>query len=78
MFDNVADCDYAIPSYWDNGNVYRRLIKIVAMDEQIDVIDAVVKVYHSIVSLKSMIITDAFIMNNPNYIFECYKQNKML
>ena len=26
-FDNVIDCKYAIPSHWDIGKVYKRLIK---------------------------------------------------
>ena len=26
-FDNVSDCSYALPSYWDIGKVYKRLIK---------------------------------------------------
>ena len=34
-FDNVADCGYAVPSHWDIGKVYRRLIKMVAAYEKI-------------------------------------------
>lgn len=49
MFDNVAECRYAIPSYWDIGKVYKRLIKRVAEEEE-----------------------------NPSYIFECFKEQKML
>lgn len=26
-FDNVKDCSYSIPSHWDIGKVYKRLIK---------------------------------------------------
>ena len=51
-FDNVADCKYAIPSHWDIGKVYKRLIKQVANEEQIGVIDALVKVYNSFLSPK--------------------------
>ena len=29
-FDNVGECRYAIPSHWDIGKVYKRLIKQVA------------------------------------------------
>ena len=39
-FDNVAVCRYAIPTHWDIGKVYKRLIKQVAISEHIDVIDA--------------------------------------
>ena len=34
-FDNVADCGYAVPSHWDIGKVYKRLIKMVAAYEKI-------------------------------------------
>ena len=29
-FDNVGECQYLIPTYWDIGKVYKRLIKQVA------------------------------------------------
>lgn len=32
-FDNVRECQYAIPSHWDIGKVYKRLIKQVAQEE---------------------------------------------
>ena len=32
-FDNVAGCGYAVPSHWDIGKVYKRLIKMVAAYE---------------------------------------------
>ena len=34
-FDNVNECNYAIPSHWDIGKVYKRLIKAVAEHEKI-------------------------------------------
>ena len=39
-FDNVSDCGYALPSYWDIGKVYKRLIKMVADHEKIEIVDA--------------------------------------
>lgn len=33
IFDNVADCRYAIPSHWDIAKVYKRLIKQVAQEK---------------------------------------------
>ena len=32
-FDNVGECKYAIPSYWDIGKVYKRLIKQVVQSD---------------------------------------------
>lgn len=28
-FDNIAACGYSVPSHWDIGKVYKRLIKMV-------------------------------------------------
>lgn len=38
-FDNVKACGYAIPSYWNTGKVYKRLIKGVADQENTGVIE---------------------------------------
>ena len=51
-FDNVGECKYAIPTYWDIGKVYKRLIKKVSENEGVPVIDALIKVYNSFISEK--------------------------
>ena len=77
-FDNVADCGYAIPSYWDIGKVYKRLIKMVAEDEKIEIVDALIEVYTSFISPKIDDYNSSVYYENPAYIFECYKEKKML
>lgn len=77
-FDNVGTCGYAIPSHWDIGKVYKRLIKMVAKDEQISVVDALIKVYNSFISEKIDDYNSSVYYENPFYIFECYKAKKML
>lgn len=77
-FDNVADCGYSVPSYWDIGKVYKRLIKMVAADEKIEIIDALIEVYNSFISPKIDDYNSSVYYENPNYIFECYKEKKML
>lgn len=77
-FDNVAECRYAIPTHWDIGKVYKRLIKQVAANEQIDVIDALMKVYRSFISPKIDDYNSSVYYENPSYIYECYRENKML
>lgn len=64
-FDNVAACGYAIPSHWDIGKVYKRLIKSVAECEKIEVTDALIKVYNSFISSKIVITTAVCIMKIP-------------
>lgn len=77
-FDNVADCGYSIPTYWDIGKVYKRLIKRVAEYEKIDIISALKKVYNSFISPKIDDYNSSVYYENPEYIFECYRENQML
>lgn len=51
-FDNVGNCGYAIPTHWDIGKVYKRLVKMAAEDENISIVDALFKVYNSFISPK--------------------------
>lgn len=78
MFDNVSECKYAIPSHWDIAKVYKRLIKQVAQEEQIDVVDALIKVYNSFLSEKIDDYNSSLYYENPSYLFECYLENKIL
>ena len=77
-FDNMADCGYSIPTYWDIGKVYKRLIKQVALEKKIDVVDAIIEVYHSFISDKIDDYNSSVYYENPSYIFECFIQNKIL
>lgn len=77
-FDNVGECKYAIPTYWDIGKVYKRLIKQVSESEEIPVIDALIKVYNSFISGKIDDYNSSVYYENPSYIFESYKENKIL
>ena len=77
-FDNVADCGYSVPSHWDIGKVYKRLIKMVAENEKIGVVDALIEVYNSFISSKIDDYNSSVYYENPNYIFECYKEKEML
>ena len=77
-FDNVVDCGYAVPSHWDIGKVYKRLIKMVAAYEKIGVVDALIEVYNSFISSKIDDYNSSVYYENPNYIFECYREKEML
>mgnify|MGYP006925988853 FL=1 len=77
-FDNVKMCGYAIPSHWDIGKVYKRLIKSVSEYEKIDVIDALMKIYNSFISEKIDDYNSSMYYENPSYLLECYLENKVL
>lgn len=77
-FDNVKACQYIIPSYWDIGKVYKRLIKMVSKKDNVNVIDALIKVYNSFISEKIDDYNSSLYYENPSYIFTCYEENKMI
>lgn len=77
-FDNIAVCGYTVPSHWDIGKVYKRLIKMVAKEEKIEIVDALIEVYNSFISFKIDDYNSSVYYENPNYIFECYKEQKMI
>lgn len=77
-FDNVAECKYSIPSHWDIGKVYKRLIKQVALEKNIDVVDALIEVYHSFISDKIDDYNSSVYYENPSYIFESFMADKIL
>ena len=49
-----------------------------ADDEKIEIVDALIKVYSSFISSKIDDYNSSVYYENPNYIFECYKENKIL
>ena len=77
-FDNVAKCQYSIPSHWDIGKVYKRLIKSVSEYEKIDVIDALMNVYKYFLSDKIDDYNSSMYYENPSYLLACYLENKVI
>lgn len=77
-FDNVGECKYSIPSHWDIGKVYKRLIKQVSLNDGIGTIDALIKVYNSFISAKIDDYNSSVYYENPSYLFESYKEGRML
>ena len=77
-FDNVKDCSYSIPSHWDIGKVYKRLIKEVAKKSGIETIDALIEVYNSFISPKIDDYNSSMYYENPSYLSECYFENKVI
>lgn len=77
-FDNVAACSYAIPSHWDIGKVYKRLILGVAKEKNIPVLDALAEVYNSFLCRVIDDYNGSFYYENPGFILECYLTGKIM
>ena len=77
-FDNVKECGYTIPSHWDIGKVYKRLIKGVAEEKRCESIAALWDVYHSFISEKIDDYNSSMYYENQSYLLECYLENKVI
>ena len=72
VFDNVSAARYALPSHWDIGKVYRRLILGIAREERVDVVEALFRAYHSFVSEKIQDYNSSFYYDAPQNILNAY------
>ncbi|KAA6351788.1 hypothetical protein EZS27_000913 [termite gut metagenome] len=77
-FDNVADCQYSIPTHWDIGKVYKRLIIDVCDNHNKKPIDALIEIYNSWLSRKIEDYNSSTYYENQSYLYESYMEGKML
>lgn len=71
-FDNISKAKYAVPSYWDIGKVYKRLILGIARETGSDVIDALIEAYHSFVNDKIQDYNSSFYYDAPQNILNAF------
>lgn len=76
-FDNVSDAKYAVPSHWDIGKVYKRLILGIAKEKDMSVIDALFAAYHSFVSEKIDDYNSSFYYDAPQNILNAFLDGKI-
>lgn len=73
MFDNVSRCEYSVPSHWDIGKVYKRLILMASQAENTEIIDTLITVYNSRTSELLEDYNSSFYYENPQTIFYTYQ-----
>lgn len=77
-FDNVGAAKYSVPTHWDIGKVYKRLVLSIIDDEKCSVVEAVEKAYHSFISGKIDDYNSSVFYDNPQNIFTAYKTGTLL
>ena len=75
-FDYISRCKYLVPSYWDIGKVFERLIEDCFEDE--DVIEAIHIVYNSWLASKIYNFNSDLYYQPRDYLRECYRNGKIL
>lgn len=76
-FDNISTAKYAVPSHWDIGKVYKRLILGIAKEKHINIIDALFAAYNSFVSDKIQDFNSSFYYDAPQNILNAYIDGKV-
>ncbi len=71
-FDNVKNGRYSIPSHWDMGKVYKRLVLGAAREKHMDIVDALIDVYNSFVCEMIDNYNSSFYYDNPQNILNAY------
>lgn len=66
-----------VPSYFEIGAIYERLIKQISNSKE-DYIDNLIKVLTSWIITKIDNYDSSMYYENPSYIYECYKEVKVL
>ncbi|MDD3305810.1 MAG: hypothetical protein PHO29_01770 [Acetobacterium sp.] len=76
-YDNVSAAKYAVPSYWDIGKVYKRLILGIASEKGLPVVDSLFEAYHSFVSEKIDDYNSSFYYEAPQNILNAFLDGKI-
>lgn len=78
VFDNVKDGKYSIPTHWDIGKVYKRLIVDVCNGQDKTPIDALAEVYNSWLSRKIENFNSSLYYESPGYLYQSYVKGDVL
>lgn len=75
-YDNISACKYAVPDYWDIGEVFARLIE--DCYEEADVITGITEVYESWLAEKILNFNSDLYYQSREYIAACFKEGMLL
>lgn len=76
-FDNIKTARYSVPSHWDIGKVFKRLILGISKTNNEDVIDALFDAYDSFVCDKINDYNSSFYYDAPQNILNAYIYNEI-
>lgn len=75
-YDNVAQCKYAVPDYWDIGEVFARLIEDCYDSENL--VNGIKEVYGSWMADQILNFNSDLYYQSREYLALCYKEGRML
>jgi len=78
QFDNIENCNYRVPTHWDIGKVYKRLIAEVGNKQNTKPVDTLIEVYNSWLSRKIEDFNSSLYYENPDYLYQSYLKGDVL
>lgn len=76
-YDCVSNCEYRVPTYWELGKIYKRLI-VMVNDNQEEYVYTLIKVLTSWIIEKIDNYNSSMYYENPEYIYQCFVEGKVL
>lgn len=75
-FDNIGSCKYNVPSYWDIGDVFSRLVEdcFAGMDD----VAGIRAAFRSWIAPKILNFNSDLFYQSRDYIAECYRAGEIL
>ena len=77
-FDNVAECRYNIPTHWDIGKVYKRLILDISAKQGTPLMDTLMEIYQSWINRKIEDFNASTYYESPAYLSASYVEGQLL
>lgn len=74
-YDIISNCKYRVPTYWEVGKIYKRLIVMIDAKEE-NYIETLMTVLSSWMIEKIDNYNSSMYYENPDYIYECYLEKK--
>ena len=76
-YDIILNCKYRVPTYWEIGKVYKELIVKINNNKE-TFIEILIQVLTSWIIEKIDNYNSSMYYENPNYIYECYIEGKII
>ena len=76
-YNNIEECIYRVPTHWELGKIYKRLIIMVDSNKD-NYINTLIKVLSSWIIEKIDDYNSSMYYENPDYIYQCYISGKIL
>lgn len=77
-YDNVLNAIYSIPTHWDIGKVYKRLIIMLSKNNKRSLIENLIEVYNSWLSRKIEDFNSSIYYESPEYLYQSYLEGDNL